>query len=147
MLKRLKNLKNKKGFTLIELMITVSIIAILSGIVLQVLNPQALRAKTRDKQRIADLKRIQAGLELYFADNRVYPNPHSWADISGVAALSSYMNPVPQDPSGASSPYLYNSSDGSTYTIVSQVEITSSGNGVGCSSTDNYDPCYGVTNP
>lgn len=98
-----------KGFTLIELMVVVMIIAVLSGLVLNVVNPAGLRAKARDSSRAADLKRIQAALEAYFADNRGYPTSSAFittrsANVAPLAAYFSllatggYINPVPVDP-------------------------------------------------
>ena len=55
---------NKKGFTLIELMVVVSIIALLTSVVLSALN--LARAKARDTKRVADLKELQKALELYY---------------------------------------------------------------------------------
>jgi len=163
-----------KGFTLIELMITVSLIVILSAILLQVINPSALRAKTRDQQRIADLKRIQAALELYFADKRTYP-VSGWIVLTGSdalsTALSSYMDTIPPDPlyegstshpgpcSGGTTNRRYNYwSDGADYVITAQMEIATSIEASPCTaipkvisscgaSFANSAICYGVVAP
>lgn len=149
-MKEFKKMKNKKGFTLVELMITVGIIAILSGVLLQVLNPQLLRSKTRDKQRISDLKRIQSALELYYADNREYPVSSSWSSPP-AATLSNYLDPMPQDPLNTGShQYLYRTdSDGYIYCLMVYMEEDSSGNsGSACSSwAPSDDACYSVSNP
>lgn len=59
------------GFTLIELMVTVSIISLLASIVLTSINDA--RAQARDVQRINDAKSIQNALELYRAEYGVLP--------------------------------------------------------------------------
>jgi len=162
-----------KGFTLIELMITVSLIVILSAILLQVINPSALRAKTRDQQRIADLKRIQAALELYFADNRTYP-ASGWIVLTGSdtlsTTLSSYMDTIPTDPlyvspslatpctSGTTSRRYNYWSDGGDYALTAQMEIATSIKTSPCTaipkvisscgaSFANSTICYGVVAP
>lgn len=66
---------NSSGFTLIEILIVIGIIGILSGVLVSVINPAGIRAKSRDAQRKSDLRQIQTALELYFADNRMYPEP------------------------------------------------------------------------
>jgi len=156
-------------------MITVSLIVILSAILLQVINPNALRAKTRDQQRIADLKRIQSALELYFADNRVYPTG-GWLVLTGSDAVStmlaSYMDTIPLDPlydSSSSPPSTpcssgttnrrYNYwSDGSDYVLTAQMEVPTSIESSPCTaipevtftcgpSFANSAICYGVVAP
>ena len=127
------------GFTLIELLIVVALIAILSGIVIKVVDVGGVRSKSRDSQRISDLRKIQLALELYFADMRVYPTTGNLDDLE-----SGYLNNLPQDPLDSSS-YLYESTGGTGYTLVAEVEISSSGNGV-CGSS-GVPPCYGVADP
>lgn len=61
----INTVNNKKGFTLLELLIVVAIIVILSGIVFVVLNPAETLRKTRDSQRISDLNTIKSALGLY----------------------------------------------------------------------------------
>lgn len=55
----------KRGFTLLELLITISIIAILSLIIIFILNPAETLKKSRDAQRIADLATLKTALGLY----------------------------------------------------------------------------------
>lgn len=56
---------NNKGFTLLELLIVISIIAILSVIVILILNPSEMLKKARDSQRMADLNTIKTAIGLY----------------------------------------------------------------------------------
>lgn len=58
-------MKNKNGFTLLELLIVVVIIAILSIAVLFVLNPAETLRKTRDAQRFADLSALRNAIAIY----------------------------------------------------------------------------------
>lgn len=58
--------KNKnKGFTLLELLIVISIIAILSVALVIVLNPAETLRKARDSQRISDLNTLKTAIGLY----------------------------------------------------------------------------------
>lgn len=63
--------KDKRGFTLIELMVVMMIIAVLSGLALVSL--QSSRRGARDAQRRADLEEIRAALEMYKVDLGTYP--------------------------------------------------------------------------
>ncbi len=63
--------KNKKGFTLIEMLIVVTIIALLSSLVLVGLRPA--RTAARDARRVVDLNEVRNGLELYFNKCGYYP--------------------------------------------------------------------------
>ena len=95
-------MKNK-GFTLVELLIVVMLISILAGLLVSVINPQGIQQKARDSQRKADLKKIQTALELYFADERAYPNIAGPANTSTAAFKAEivdggYMNRLPEDP-------------------------------------------------
>jgi prepilin-type N-terminal cleavage/methylation domain-containing protein len=69
MIKKLLN--NYRGFTLVELMVVISIIGILSAIVYA--NFSDARKAARDEIRITDLKNLQLAIELYKAQNGVYP--------------------------------------------------------------------------
>ncbi len=53
------------GFTLLELLIVISIIAILSVALILVLNPAETLKKSRDAQRISDLSTMKTALALY----------------------------------------------------------------------------------
>lgn len=61
-----KNMR-QKGFTLIELVVVVAIIALLAAMVIIGLSRQ--QAKTRDAKRISDLSTIHTALESYIVDN------------------------------------------------------------------------------
>lgn len=56
---------NKKGFTLIELLLVIGILAILSAVVVLVLNPAQLFAQARDSQRMGDLAATRDAVIFY----------------------------------------------------------------------------------
>jgi len=100
--------KNKKGFTLVELLVVIIVISILSGVVLSVVNVTGMRARARDSQRKSDLSKIASALELYYTDNRTYPPSSAtgaWinAGIStsalATALVPNFIDVVPNDPS------------------------------------------------
>ncbi|GAC1413288.1 MAG: hypothetical protein NVSMB66_4800 [Candidatus Doudnabacteria bacterium] len=63
--------KKSKAFTLIELLIVISIIGLLASIVGVALT--SARSKARDAKRKGDLRGLQTALELYFNDFGSYP--------------------------------------------------------------------------
>ena len=62
-------MKTKTGFTLIELLIVIGILAVLSSIVVLVLNPTELLRQSRDTQRLTDLKSIKGAIDIYLLRN------------------------------------------------------------------------------
>lgn len=154
--------QNKNGFTLVELLIVVMLIAILAGLLVTVINPQGIQQKARDSQRKADLKKIQAALELYFADMRTYPDFSGASGVNASTTFASilspdYMNKIPADPKAGV--YTYRSaSSGGRYVLVSILEVplgvadpgrctALSNASIVPSSLSGQDTCFGVENP
>lgn len=54
--------KSSKGFTLLELLIVIAILAILSAVTVIVLNPAELLKKARDSQRLSDIATIKTAI-------------------------------------------------------------------------------------
>ncbi len=63
--------RNKKGFTLIELMVTITVVAVLSTIGIALYSQGQKFA--RDARRKSDLKQIETALNLYYEDTKHYP--------------------------------------------------------------------------
>jgi prepilin-type N-terminal cleavage/methylation domain-containing protein len=126
------NFKSKsKAFTLIEMLIVITIIALLAGLILRGLG--GALPKTRDSKRIGDLKNVQGSLELYYANKSSYPNVSTWSGLETELKTVLGQNvKLPQDPSGGTNTYYYcpgsASSSGAinSYTLGAQLEITGS---------------------
>jgi len=106
-------IKNKKGFTLIEMLIVITIIAVLASLIL--VGMGGARAKTRDSKRVADLHNVMNALELYYSLNYTYPGTMPWSDLSDELISSGAVSRIPQDPLNNSDPvlrtYRYGASD------------------------------------
>jgi prepilin-type N-terminal cleavage/methylation domain-containing protein len=81
----------ERGFTLVELLVVISIIGVLATLVLLQLG--TARSKARDAKRISDVNQIRSAVEQYFEDNGgEYPVAIT------AAELSDYMTQIPVDP-------------------------------------------------
>lgn len=106
--------RRRAGFTMIELLVVISIIAVLSAIGVASFTGSQKRA--RDARRQADLEAVRSALELYRADNPVTGYPASTAPLSPT-----YMSAIPVDPrTQAAYPYV---GGGTTYTLCATQEV------------------------
>ncbi len=115
------NRKSRLGFTLIEILIVVAIIAILASVVLIGLGP--LQRQGRDARRISDLKQVQTGLELYYNKEGQYPpSTGNWATdiITALKAADIGISNVPADPSSGKN-YNY-WSDSTSYVLGAELD-------------------------
>jgi prepilin-type N-terminal cleavage/methylation domain-containing protein len=65
---------NRKGFTLLEILLVIAAIGILAAIVLIAINPNKQLAQARDTARQSDINAIQKGLDQYLIETGAYPN-------------------------------------------------------------------------
>ncbi len=152
----------ERGFTLVELMVVVAIIAVIAGIIIP--NYVHARRQAAVSNTQANLKQIATALELYFADKQDYP---AGSRVNVTPALfggagNSYLNATPQS---GHQDYLYTYGGGSglaptydvedpvTYDAPSLVNVS-----LGPAATDtqrvcadagtcsrlHYDPRYGL---
>ena len=74
-------MKHTAAFTLIELLIVISIIAILSGIAIAVINPTSMHARAR---RLSDISNIMNAVERYGIDTDNYPDDLNVVRVSNI---------------------------------------------------------------
>lgn len=81
-----KQLK-QAGFNLIELLVVISIIALITSSALLVLSSS--RQKSRNAKRVSDVRQIISALDLYYLRCNSYPNPSSSTVLDSSMALYS----------------------------------------------------------
>ena len=97
--------ENERGFTLIELMIVVAIIAILAGILIP--NFVNARAQAQTAACESNLRSIATALELYYADNQAYPASGNVTPATLSKNGVYYLNNTPKDPAATDATALY----------------------------------------
>lgn len=154
-----------QGFTLMELVVVISVVSIIIAALIVVMNPITQFKKGRDSQRRSTLKQLQTAIEQYYDDNGTYPttvgayfssdptdsynnNNGNW--IPGITPK--YMQTLPSDPSGGNATcapltgtkraYIYRS-DGFQYALIScGPEISA---GLNNPKDSMYDPAHPTT--
>jgi len=86
-------MQNKKsGFTLLEILLVIGIIAILAGIVIVAINPSKQLAQVRNSQRKSDIKQINNAITQYYIDNSSFPSTISTTTLTEVCNTGSVSN-------------------------------------------------------
>lgn len=120
--------KNNSGFTLIELVIVVAIIAVIGASIFTIIDPFELQKSSRDSVRVSNLNSIAQALELYFAQTKSYPDLLDGTSVSGKAArtelskINSRINWT--DPSGCQVVYKKTASGYRLYFIKESKSFT-----------------------
>lgn len=99
--------KKQPGFTLIELMIVVSVLAIVSGVSVLVLRPKAIQTKAIDAARLATLHDLGTSLSAYFGAELSAPvdtdlDGTLLSELTNDAVVAAYLTVWPIDAT-----YLY----------------------------------------
>ena len=137
--------RKKSGFTLIELIVTMTVVAILTTMAMVSFGGTNKRA--RDGRRSSDLQKIAIALEM----NRQVGSSYPTADVNGQApnlVTGQFLQKWPDDPKAYR--YYYNRTSNYTYTLSAYMEDLGSTNGTGsygnnCSAPGNCN--YQITNP
>jgi len=100
------------GFTLIEMLIVIAIVAILASVAL--INTRGISSSSKDTKRISDLSKIQQTLEVHYIKFGQYPADSTFAAMATTIGLV----PNPDDPA-ADRNYGYSVDPGRQHYILS----------------------------
>jgi len=102
MVNRKGNLSWSAGFSLIEALIVITMLAVLLISFLSVFKPASQINKASDARRKSDLDRLRVAFEEYYDDHNCYPN---FSLECGSTDLAPYLEKITCDPEGDS--YFY----------------------------------------
>ncbi|NOY14770.1 MAG: type II secretion system protein [bacterium] len=109
-----------KGFTFIEMLVVLVLIATLMSIIMVRLNRAS--STSRDKKRSVDLHMIQAALGLYYSDWDDYPDSLSFSQVFEDSNNRVYMQEMPNDPSYPKQTYYYAKSATAGFVLCAAME-------------------------
>ncbi len=147
---------SKRGFTIVELLIVIVVIAILAAISIVAYN--GVQQRARNAQRVQDIKTIAKAVELYFIDNGSLPNSlcslgvgckinsgwnttadASWQNLESQL-VPKYISSLPKDPQ-ASTATSAGISGGQNYDFFTGL----SSSGFWCTTSPNNSPIFLIT--
>lgn len=111
-------IKNNYAFTLVELLIAVSVMLVLTAVTVMLLNPTKLRSDANETKSLSELGTVTNALEFYYSDKKSYP-----ADLNGASGLGlisgNYISDVGllTDDAGTSYCYLTKGTPVNSYKI------------------------------
>ena len=136
--------KTKSGFTLVELLIVIVVIALLAAIAIVAYN--GIQVRARDTQRKQDIAQIEKALELFYIEHGHFPTSHNGGSLinngwstsvePGVwqtfaDQLSSVSGELPTDPKNTHTNGVHSSTHDNEYHYAYYATDGSSG----------YQPC------
>ena len=100
-----RRFNNKKGFTLVELLIVMAILLMMATMMVGTLNSVGIFNKARDARRKKDIGRIKIAFEDYYNDKSCYPSPTIVSNLMlatncGTGVFKPWLPSWPCDPNG-----------------------------------------------
>jgi len=119
-----------RGFTLVELLIVVAVI----GLIVAVAVPNLLNSiqRARQSRTLADANAIGKGLSMYQQDHIDYPIAAKDTDAEAIRSYVKYYITSFNPTDGWRKPFLYTSTNGRHYTLISY--------GMDCAASEPYTP-------
>lgn len=110
-------MKIKSGFTLIEILVVITIIVLLTAAA--AVSYSTFLKQSRDAKRKTDLEQVRAALEMFRSNSTT--NSYPTTGLSELTAPTVYIQSVPTDPKNPTYTYYY-SATGSDYTLATHLE-------------------------
>lgn len=97
---------NKRGFTIVELLVVVVVIAILASIA--IVSYSGITQQARDSKRATEAQALVQALDLYYSDNGIYPavgsdNTGYSPNLLKSVLVPDYISSIPTPPGQGSS--------------------------------------------
>ncbi len=120
------------GFTMVEILVTITIIGILAALLFPSL--EGLMASARDNERKTEITKLKVALQVYNTYNNKYPTTTDWISIGEDSSFSQtldkkYIDALPTDPlypqtdiAGEKYSYYYNATTSDAYTLCAKNE-------------------------
>lgn len=147
----------RRGFTLIELMVTIVIMgALITGGLGAFTSSQV---KSRDGRRKGDIRQVAVALETYYSDKGRYPADDGLGNLMGCAASgvqkctwgsefsntttipsTIYMIALPKDPAASQYYYYLSVNNGKSYRLYARIENSKDRDIIALSQPSNCGP-------
>ncbi len=129
-------MRKKRGFSLVELLVVMGIIALLTTVLLP--NLVGMRTRAKDVQKKQDLESIKGALRIYYNDFQLYPSASSQAELEALL-VPTYM------PVGVATTYDYSQvAGGDGFVLRTELESDSGGEGTNSQLRCRLTPTPGV---
>ena len=112
--------QNKNGFTLVELLVVITIIGILATLIYASLT--RTKQKGQDASRKSNLRQIALAMEMAYDHNQAYPTSENIpASIS--ANGTNYLSDMPEDPQGNDYTWINNTDNDQAYCVGDDLQL------------------------